>query len=285
MPSPFPGIDPFIEGQRWEHFHGEFIYEIHRTLMPPLVPRYISGVGERVYGEWAAESPEREVGERVRWRQPDVAIVEVTPTATAVATQTVTEVLLESELTRNAVEVELFEPTGVEYRERFVEIRVRETGELVTVIELLSPTNKRKGGFGWHEYLSKRHEVLFSQVHLVELDLLRGGERMPMKERKGTMTGDYRVLVSRWEWRPKAVAIGWSLREPLPTIPVPLEGQDEWVTLNLQEVFTTVYERGGYRYLLDYSRAVEPPLSEDEQKWVQERLQEFLASAPPLGTA
>ncbi|MFA0750317.1 MAG: hypothetical protein SLRJCFUN_000720, partial [Candidatus Fervidibacter sp.] len=112
MPSPFPGMDPFIEGQRWEHFHGEFIYEIHRTLMPQLVPRYISVVGERVYVEWVAESSEREVGERVRWRQPDVAIVEVTPTATAVAAQTVTEVLLESELTRNAVEVELFEPTG-----------------------------------------------------------------------------------------------------------------------------------------------------------------------------
>jgi hypothetical protein len=176
--------------------------------------------------------------------------------------------------------VELFEPTGVEYRERFVEIRVRETEELVTVIELLSPTNKRKGSVGWHEYLSKRHEVLFSQVHLVEMDLLRGGERMAMRERQGTMAGDYRVLVSRWEWRPKAVAIGWSLREPLPTIPIPLKGRDEWAKLDLQEVFTTVYDRGGYRYLLDYNRPIEPPLSDEEQSWVQERLKESLAAAP-----
>jgi len=280
MPSPFPGMDPFIEGQRWEHFHGEFIYEIHRALMPQLAPRYISVVGERVYVEWVAESSEREMGEGVRWRQPDVAIVEVTPTATAVAAQTVTEVLLDSELTRNAVEVELFEPMGMEYRERFVEIRLRETGELVTVIELLSPTNKRKGGVGWHEYLSKRHEVLFSQVHLVEMDLLRGGERMAMRERQGTMAGDYRVLVSRWEWRPRGLVWSWGWREPLPTIPIPLKGRDEWAKLDLQEVFTTVYDRGGYRYLLDYNRPVEPPLSDEEQSWVQERLKEFLAAAP-----
>jgi len=60
MPSPFPGMDPFIEGQRWEHFHGEFIYEIHRALMPQLAPRYISVVGERVYVEWLPEPFEKQ---------------------------------------------------------------------------------------------------------------------------------------------------------------------------------------------------------------------------------
>jgi hypothetical protein len=153
---------------------------------------------------------------------------------------------------------------------------VRETGELVTVIELLSPTNKRKGSISWNLYLRKRKELLYSRVHLVELDLLRGGERMPLVNAPKT---DYLALISRWEWRPKAVAIGWSLREPLPTIPVPLKGRDEWAKLNLQEVFTTVYDRGGYRYLLDYNRPIEPPLSDEEQSWVQERLKEFAEMA------
>ncbi|MEJ7612950.1 MAG: DUF4058 family protein, partial [Candidatus Fervidibacter sacchari] len=147
MPSPFPGMDPFIEGQRWEHFHGEFIYEIHRALMPQLVPRYISVVGERVYVEWLSEPTERETTSS-QWRVPDVAILEVVPTtASSVATQVASEVSveIEPELSRGTVEVELIEISREVFRERFVEIRVRETGELVTVIELLSPANKQRG--------------------------------------------------------------------------------------------------------------------------------------------
>ncbi len=282
MPSPFPGIDPFIEGQAWEEFHTAFIVTAQQALMPQLVPRYIARVERRVIVDHAPEGLE----EPERFIVPDVFIVEEVPSASVGTVTTVTPSALKevlevvTEAAGKAKEVQLAELPEWEYRERFVEIRLRETGELVTVIELLSPTNKRKGGVGWHEYLSKRHEVLFSQVHLVEIDLLRGGERMAMRERKGTMAGDYRVLVSRWEWRPRGLVWSWGWREPLPTIPIPLKGRDEWVTLNLQEVFTTVYERGGYRYLLDYNRPVEPPLSEDEQSWVQERLKEFLAAAP-----
>ncbi|MCS7192830.1 MAG: DUF4058 family protein [Armatimonadetes bacterium] len=276
MPSPFPGMDPFIEGQRWEHFHGEFIYEMHRALMPQLTPQYISVVGERVYVEWVTESPAEQNLVSTQWRIPDVAIIEIEPKSTAVATKVETEILveIEPELAKGSVEVELTEPAREIYRERFVEIRVRETGELVTVIELLSPANKRKGGVGWHEYMTKRHEFLFSQVHLVEMDLLRFGERMPI--RKGEPKGEYQVMVSRWEWRPKALIWGWGLREKMPTVPIPLKGRDEWAKLNLQEVFNTVYERGGYRYLLDYGRSVEPPLSERDRAWVDELLSKAL---------
>ena len=279
MPSPFPGMDPFIEGQRWEHFHGEFIYEIHRALMPQLVPRYISVVGERVYVEWLSEPTERETTSS-QWRVPDVAILEVVPTtASSVATQVASEVSveIEPELSRGTVEVELIEISREVFRERFVEIRVRETGELVTVIELLSPTNKQKGKSGWHEYLTKRHEILFSQVHLVELDLLRAGERMPLK---GELKGDYLAMVSRWEWRPKALVWSWGLKEPMPTLPIPLKGRDEWVKLDLQSVFNAVYERGGYRYLLDYRRPFEPPLKDEDKVWVEGLLAKALQATP-----
>jgi hypothetical protein len=280
MPSPFPGMDPFIEGQRWEHFHGEFIYEIHRGLMPQLAPRYISAVGERIYVEWLPEILEQETASH-QLRVPDIAIVETMPTAaTSVVTQVAGEVLVEvdPELEKGAVEVELTEPFREVFRERFVEIRIRETGELVTVIELLSPSNKQKGKVGWNEYLTKRHEILLSQVHMVEIDLLRTGERMPLK--KGEPKGDYRAMVSRWEWRPKALVWAWGLREPMPTLPVPLKGRDEWVRLDLQAVFNTVYERGGYRYLLDYRRPVEPPLKDEDRVWVEELLAKALQVTP-----
>jgi hypothetical protein len=275
-------MDPFIEGQAWEEFHTAFIVTAQQALMPQLVPRYIARIERRVIVDHAPEGLE----EPERFIVPDVFIVEEMPSAsvgtvTTVAPSALKEALeVVTEAAGKAEEVRLAELPEWEYRERFVEIRVRETGELVTIIELLSPTNKRKGGVGWHEYLSKRHKVLFSQVHLVEMDLLRGGERMAMRERQGTMAGDYRVLVSRWEWRPRGLVWSWGRREPLPTIPIPLKGRDEWAKLDLQEIFTTVYDRGGYRYLLDYNRPVEPPLSDEEQSWVQERLKEFLAAAP-----
>jgi hypothetical protein len=278
MPSPFPGMDPFIEGQAWEEFHTAFIVTAQQALMPQLVPRYIARIERRVIVDHAPEGLE----EPERFIVPDVFIVEEMPSAsvgtvTTVAPSALKEALeVVTEAAGKAKEVRLAELPEWEYRERFVEIRVRETGELVTVIELLSPTNKRKGSVGWNLYLCKRKELLYSRVHLVELDLLRGGERMPLVDAPKT---DYLALISRWEWRPKAVAIGWSLREPLPTIPIPLKGRGEWAKLDLQEVFTTVYDRGGYRYLLDYNRPIEPPLSDEEQSWVQERLKEFAEMA------
>ncbi len=275
MPLPFPGMDPFIEGQAWEEFHAAFIVTVQQALMPQLVPRYIARIERRVIVDHSLEGLE----EPERFIVPDVFVVEEMPpasvgTVTTVAPSALREAVeVVTEITGKAKEVQLAELPEWEFRERFVEIRVRETGELVTVIEVLSPTNKRKGSVGWNEYLIKRHEVLFSQVHLVEMDLLRGGERMPM--RKGKLAGDYRVLVSRWEWRPKGLVWAWGWQERMPTVPIPLKGKDEWVKLDMQEVFGTVYERGGYRYLLDYRRSVEPPLSEEEQNWVQERLKEF----------
>jgi len=148
---------------------------------------------------------------------------------------------------------------------------------LVTVIELLSPANKQRGNIGWHLYLRKRREIFYSKVHLVELDLLRSGERLPIVEAPKT---DYLALISRWEWRPKAVCVGWDLKDVLPTIPIPLKGRDEWVKLDLQAVFNTVYERGGYRYLLDYRRPVEPPLKDEDRVWVEDLLAKALQVTP-----
>ena len=156
MPSPLPGMDPFIEGQRWEAFHAMFIVGIQETLMPQLVPRYIATIEERLIVEY---EPEAETSERVI--VPDVSIVEEFPSPSSVVTVAAPAVVAEvvqvvAPIAEKAKEVKIAELPEYEHRERFIEIRVRETGELVTVIELLSPANKQRGNIGWHLYLRKR---------------------------------------------------------------------------------------------------------------------------------
>ena len=152
----------------------------------------------------------------------------------------------------------------------FLTLRERETREVVTVIEVLSPLNKRSGSRGQRQYLRKREAVLQSVAHLIELDLLRGGQRPPMFE--PLPPGDYYASVSRERLRPKVEVYAWPLPHPLPPIPVPLAENDRDVTLDLQAVFNTVYDRVGYDYSLDYRRSVEPPLSEPDAAWVRELL-------------
>jgi hypothetical protein len=142
---------------------------------------------------------------------------------------------------------------------------------VVTVLETLSPGNKRPGSDGRREYLKKREEILQSQTHLVELDLLRGGQRMPTV--RPLPSADYCAIVSRSQRRPRADAYVWTIRDPLPTIPIPLNKGDPDVALDLQAVCTTVYDRARYHLSLDYSASLAPPLSEAEREWLNQRRQ------------
>jgi hypothetical protein len=142
--------------------------------------------------------------------------------------------------------------------------------EVVTVIEVLSPANKRPGSDGRRQYLEKREEVLLSPASLIELDLLRGGERLPMAA--PLPAGDYYAIIARG-WRPRRADVyAWSLRQPLPTIPVPLAGEDPDVPLDLQAAFATLYDRAVYAVSLDYRHVIEPPLAEADAAWAQEVL-------------
>jgi hypothetical protein len=258
MPSPFPGLDPFLEGQIWRDFHQSFIVELRTTIAPRVVPRYIVRVEEYIYLEYAPE-------EWHRLRAPDVCVVEqrgaLPPAAGASSTVTLPEA--------QAVTLTLPEPR---YRhEVYLTIRDRESLEVITAIEFLSPTNKDIASGGRGRYLEKRDEIIQSSAHLIELDLLRGGERLPMVE--PLPQGDYYAFISRAPERPKVTVYSWPLRDPMPTIPVPLAGDDPDVELSLQSVFTTVYDRALYRYSLNYRQPVKPPLSESDAAWVREQLQ------------
>lgn len=256
MPSPFPGIDPFIESQGWGDFHHEFISGLREQLIARLRPRYVVKVELRIYLENAPEA-------ELRWMQPDVAVLEPAGWPRDFGAIAVQEAAL-------AAPVILPVPIPQEVREAYLIIRPRESSEIVTTIEVLSPSNKRPGSDGRREYLDKRETVLRSAVHLVELDLLRNGERLPTL--RPAPPADFYAFVCRGNRRPLAEVYPWTLPQRLPAIPVPLLAPDPDVPLDLQAVFATVYDRAGYDYALDYRRAVEPPLSAEAQVWVDEIL-------------
>ena len=257
MPSPFPGLDPFLEHQVWSDFHSDFIVALRAELMPRIRPRYVARVEERVY---VIQEPEETVG----LIRPDVSVWESGSEepgsggfdASAAAT------LVEP------VTIPLPMPERV--HETFLEIRTLDSREVVTVIELLSPSNKRAGSDGRREYLTKRDAVLSSSANLIELDLLRAGRRLPMAKR--LPPAPFYVIESRTEKRPLAEVWPIPLRQPLPGIPIPLAGTDPDVRVDLQSLFASVYERAGYDYSIDYSRLAELRLSSSDEEWVRLRL-------------
>lgn len=252
MPSPFPGMDPFIENQRWKSFHSSFIADLGAALTALVRPRYVIDVEESVYLA-------HEDGDLLRVIAPDLAVrteagwLDTNDGMTAIVTDPV------------LLTLPMIDPI----EEHYLSIRSADNDAIVTVIELLSPTNKRSRD-GRTEYLNKRNAVLHSEANLVEIDLLRGGRRLPTVE--SLPNGDYFAFVTRVERRPKIEVYSWPLDRRLPTIPIPLSEGDPDVQLDLQAVFDTTYDRAGYDYALKYSKPIDPPLSESQQAWVAEHL-------------
>jgi hypothetical protein len=149
-------------------------------------------------------------------------------------------------------------------RETYIEILHRPDRSLVAVLELLSPANKEQPGRT--EYLAKRNALLYQQVHLVELDLLRGGRRPPLA--KPLPPGDCYYFVSRAEQRPDCQVYAWGLRQPLPTLPVPLRAPDPDLMIPLASVFATAYDRGRFQRRIDYRGQLPAHLRADEKSWV-----------------
>jgi hypothetical protein len=146
-----------------------------------------------------------------------------------------------------------------------IEIRDTANRQLVTAIEVLSPTNKR--GDGRQEYLAKRRRILLSTAHLLEIDLLRQGQRVLMQ--KPLPSAPYFIFLSRAEKRPLTEIWPISLKEPLPVVPIPLLPGDADVALDMQHVFTTTYDLLGYDLALDYTQPPEIPLPQAEVVWAE----------------
>jgi hypothetical protein len=252
----FPGMDPYLElAELWPGLHNRLIVYIADQLQPLLRPRYIAGIEERVF----VQAPqEREFIPDVLVKQRDepqggVAVVEADA----------------------AVEIEV---PGPELHESYLTILDRQSHRrVVTVLEILSPTNKYAGP-GRDSYLAKQREVLASQTHLVEIDLLRRGPHVlaiPEGEVEQLRSYDYLVCVNRAVYRRGRYRLNpWRLRQRLPKIAVPLAVGDPDVVLDLQAVLAHAYDAGSYRDLLVYDQPCRPPLSPEDQAWADERIRE-----------
>jgi hypothetical protein len=242
MSSPFPGMNPYLEGSEWTSFHTEFAVEIARQLTPRLLPRYLA-------------RPEKRYVATTLGPGDDVMVTSVYPDA-SVARETITAPLTIATLMPERVP------------QVTIEIRDAADRRLVTAIEVLSPTNKQ--GDGRDEYIERRDKLLLSSAHLIEIDLLRRGLRPPMQ--KPLPTTPYYAFVGRKAQRPLTQVWPIALRQPLPVIPIPLLPGDPDVSLDLQHVLDAVYQDFGYASSIDYDEPPEVSLSGAEAAWVREQI-------------
>ncbi len=260
--SPFPGMDPYLEGELWQEFHDRLANQISEQLMPLLQPKYVALLNKRYVIDRSGLGIFGLPLQHTIY--PDVHVVRPTgvkETAAPVYAAVVPPA------------AELVNPLPVEVPLLNVEIRDVAERRLVTVIEILSPVNKH--GDGFQEYLEKRIALLQTQTHLMEIDLLRGGKRIPFIGSE-LPSAPYYVFLSRFTRRPFSEVWPIALREPLPTVPVPLLPPDPDVPLQLQAAIEACFELVGYERLLDYNQPPPPPpLNVDDLTWVKARIEKW----------
>jgi hypothetical protein len=266
MPSPFPGMDPYLEHPaHFPDLHDRLVIHVSEALQEKLPAPYYSVIGSRIWVEPSRLSIVPDV--EVRRQNGPVGDTGATGGGTAAATLTRTKPLVIT----LAME---------EQRETSVEIYSRYGGgeKLVTVLEILSLANKTPGAHGRDLYLAKQQELLAGAVHLVEIDLLRSGTHataVPLdlvREQAGPF--DYHVC-AHWYNRPQDFLLyPFRLEEQLPEIAVPLLPEDAPVPLDLQAVFNRAYDTGPYRRRVRYGQdEIVPPLSPSQADWAGRVLQ------------
>ena len=263
MPSPFPGMDPFLEHPaRWPGVHLGLISALRVALNALLPKRYVADAGERLY----VVEPERSI-------YPDVLVVErplshpaepqpAGTTAVAAPGEPVWMITAEPE----------------EVREPYVEIVLADDpGRVVTVIELLSPSNKASGHPGREKYRRKQAELVDSRINLLELDFLRRGEHTvaaPEHDLRRRGRWDYLACLHRGARRYEYQVWPISLRDALPHVCVPLADGEPEVILDLQSAFDRFYDENAYARRIDYRQDTVPPLEGEDREWALTRLRE-----------
>jgi hypothetical protein len=240
-------MDPYLEAPSiWPDVHTNLMSIFREQLAPLLAPKYLAELETQVVIDQVDDDPQVVLPDvsATRLDMPDGA-----PSAVAVTAPAPVEVRV---------------PMDVPTRLVSVYIRLRETARLVAVIELLSPVNKRRGK-GREEYVEKRRTFLKSPVHFIEIDLLRSYPRMPFDD--PLPAADYIIMVAKAGERPRSSVWPVSVRQPLPTIPIPLLAPDPPVPLDLGQALRTAYERARYDLQVDYRKPPIPPLSPAYAAW------------------
>lgn len=257
MPNPFPGMNPYLEHPEiWPGIHLLLISELTKFLSPQLRPKYRVAVEVRLYDT---------IGEQ--------SLLVGIPDLTVKGSQATTE----QSMTNVAVAPSPPQPQTVQVpvpetiKQGYLEVREVATGEVVTVIEILSPINKRSGE-GRQDYETKRNKIFGSSTHLVEIDLLRKGKSLPIYHSNSQT--HYRILVSRGDRRPQADLYAFNLRDTIPSFPLPLKSGDREPFVDLQVLLNNVYDQASYDLAIDYTQEPIPPLLADDQVWVNTLLTE-----------
>jgi hypothetical protein len=218
MPSPFPGMDPYLEGEMWEEFHAALANAISAQLMPQIAPKYVALLAKR------------QVIERLSSHPPGMSVPQVS-----------------------------------------IEVRDIAQRRHVTLIEILIAANKH--GEGVRDYAARRKELLSTHSHLLEIDLLRDGTRIPLTD--PLPEAPYYVYLSRAQNRPFTTVWAIRLQDRMPVVPVPLLPPDPDVPLDLQAAVDACFELVGYERLLDYrSPLPSPALADEDAAWLAAILRE-----------
>jgi hypothetical protein len=249
MRSPFPGMDPYLEAY-WRDVHQSLCIYARDALQPQVQPALRARLEERLVVEVD--------GSRERDIVPDVTITEREPWKT----------------TAGRVALEVAEPLVLLEDEPLTEgfihiIEPKNGGRLVSVIEFLSPSNKMPGD-GQRDYLQKQREYREAGVSLVEIDLLRRGERVVTARGRipPSHRTTYQVCVRR-AYNGHTEIYRVPLRCALPTIRIPLREGDADARLELQPLIELAYRNGAYEEL-DYTVPPDPPLNAEDAAWAAE---------------
>lgn len=247
MPSPFPGMNPYVEHPSvWEDFHQRYLTRMSETIGAAAGPMYVVRLQAHIYLHELAES------DRSLVVRADLGVSARHEDDRGGGGTAVLEAPIMVDL-----------PVVDREKSSYIEIRDRDQNTLVTVIEMLSPANKYSGP-DREAYLAKRKNLLNGPTNFVELDLMRGGPRMPIREMTECA---YCVLVRRVVDWPKAGLWPVQVREPLPSIPIPLRPPDADVTLDLQKLLHVVYDAANYAHYI-YRTDPQPPLNAADSAWV-----------------
>ena len=260
MPRPFPGMDPYLEvSGLWHGFHNSLMTYIRDALQPLVRPKYRAGMDER----FAVDS-----GRNI---YPDVSVVEEPSVAYAT--------LPAAEETYDPPQLVRGSSLPLEPPEIIVEIRVAGAGgKLVTLIELVSPSNKKRGKRRL-DYIRKQAEVLASDANLVEIDLLLGGDHVlavPPEEldEETEEDWDYLVCVNRPRDRELYEVYPIPLAKRLPRVAIPLLPEDKDVVLDLQAMFAQCYDNGAYEGVLSYAEPLPTVTDGADAAWIDGLLRE-----------
>jgi len=250
-------MDPYLEDPAyWSGFHTRFVVALGAGLTRALPPAYYAEVEQHVW--LRADDPD----DRVPFAVPDAFLSESPggpgrgATAVLTATTPQTEVTLPKPARRKSP--------------RYVAVVDQKGNRVVTVVEVLSPSNKARGE-DRDDYLAKRTDYLAAGTSLVEIDLLRDGDRLPFGRPKPP-AADYYALVSRADRFPKAGVWAWTVRDPLPVLPVPLKPADGEVLLDLRLALDRAFEDAGYETRIDYAAPPGYGLRRADAAWATELL-------------